>query len=221
MTDLDFSFEQPAWVRVLEQLPRGSSLSAVRFLTLMEGEDEETFEEALQQLNDRHILPDLSDLPIPAADGEAPLSHPGGAGRVSDFRGPHGGHDGPGGADGGPGPLSGGTAAEETKAVFTAVLVFRHGGGAGPGLRYEREQRENDFAAAAARIKGTTETGGDRTMKNDDILYALTDIREDFLEEAAPVRRRPLSRWLTAAVAASWSVSPMRSTRAYGCFSLQ
>ena len=31
-------------------------------------------------------------------------------------------------------------------------------------------------------------------MKNDDILYALTDIREDFLEEAAPVRRRPVRR---------------------------
>jgi hypothetical protein len=29
-------------------------------------------------------------------------------------------------------------------------------------------------------------------MKNDDILYALTDIREDFLEEAAPVQHRPL-----------------------------
>ena len=37
-------------------------------------------------------------------------------------------------------------------------------------------------------------------MKNDDILYALTDIREDFLEEAVPVRCRPLSRWLTAAL---------------------
>ena len=53
-------------------------------------------------------------------------------------------------------------------------------------------------------------------MKNDDILYALTDIREDFLEEAAPVRRRPLSRWLTAAVAASLSVLLMGAGILFG-----
>ena len=53
-------------------------------------------------------------------------------------------------------------------------------------------------------------------MKNDDILYALTDIREDFLEEAAPVQRRPLSRWLTAAVAASLAVLLMGAGILFG-----
>jgi hypothetical protein len=46
---------------------------AARFLTLMEGEDEEAFEAALQTLNDRHILPELSNLPVPACDGEAAI----------------------------------------------------------------------------------------------------------------------------------------------------
>ena len=53
-------------------------------------------------------------------------------------------------------------------------------------------------------------------MKNDDILYALTDIREDFLEEAVPVRCRPLSRWLTAAVAASLAVLLMGAGILFG-----
>ena len=53
-------------------------------------------------------------------------------------------------------------------------------------------------------------------MKNDDILYAMTDIREDFLEEAAPVRRRPLSRWLTAAVAASLALLLMGAGILFG-----
>lgn len=71
MTPLEFTFDEPD--AALEQLMHAEPFSAARFLTLMEGEDEETFEEALQTLNDRHILPDLSDLPAPAADGEAAL----------------------------------------------------------------------------------------------------------------------------------------------------
>ena len=53
-------------------------------------------------------------------------------------------------------------------------------------------------------------------MKNDDILYALTDIREDFLEEAAPVQRRPMSRWLTVAVAASLALLMMGAGILFG-----
>ena len=73
MTELDFSFEQPAWVRVLEQLPRGSKLSAVRLLTLMEGEGEEQLEEALLYLESVGIQLDITDLPKPAAAGQAAL----------------------------------------------------------------------------------------------------------------------------------------------------
>ena len=71
MTPLDFTFEEPNWETALSEINPGESISAVRFLTLMEGEDEEAFEEALQLLNDRHILPVLEDLPAPAGDGEA------------------------------------------------------------------------------------------------------------------------------------------------------
>ena len=53
-------------------------------------------------------------------------------------------------------------------------------------------------------------------MKNDDILYALTDIRADLIEEAAPVRRRHMSRWLTATVAASLAVLLMGAGILFG-----
>lgn len=71
MTDL--TFEEPGWVSELEQLPEDCALSAARFLTLLEGEDEDAYEEALQLLNDKHIMPDLSDLPVPTADDQAAL----------------------------------------------------------------------------------------------------------------------------------------------------
>lgn len=71
MTPLDLEFDEPDFETALEQMIKTDRISAAQFLTLMEGEDEEAFEEALQMLNDRHILPDLSDLPIPAAEGEA------------------------------------------------------------------------------------------------------------------------------------------------------
>lgn len=71
MTPLDLEFDEPDFETALEQMIKTDRISAAQFLTLMEGEDEEAFEEALQMLNERHILPDLSDLPIPAAEGEA------------------------------------------------------------------------------------------------------------------------------------------------------
>ena len=71
MTPLEFDFNEPN--AALEQLMQKEPFCAAQFLTLMEGEDEEVFEEALQMLNDRHILPELADLPVPACDGEAGL----------------------------------------------------------------------------------------------------------------------------------------------------
>ena len=73
MTGLDFSFEQPAWACVLEQIPKGGSLSAVRFLTLLEGESEDQVEEALLYLEAAGITLDISDLPKPAGSGQAAL----------------------------------------------------------------------------------------------------------------------------------------------------
>lgn len=73
MTPLEYSFEETGWEAALEQLPCNSQISAARFLTLMEGEEEEAFEAALQMLNEKHILPELSDLPRPTGDGQAAI----------------------------------------------------------------------------------------------------------------------------------------------------
>jgi RNA polymerase primary sigma factor len=67
----EFVFEPQAWEMTLNTLEEGSSFSAVRFLTLMEGEDEVAVEDALQLLQQRDILLDVSDLPKTGAVGEA------------------------------------------------------------------------------------------------------------------------------------------------------
>ena len=73
MNDLEFSFESPAWMQVLQNLRRGSDMSAVRLLALMEGEGEQQLEEALLYLESMEIALDISDLPKPAANGQAAL----------------------------------------------------------------------------------------------------------------------------------------------------
>ena len=67
----EFVFDTPAQDWLPEEIDNGGSLSAARFLTLMEGEDEETVEEALRLLEQRDILLDVSDLPKVGAVGEA------------------------------------------------------------------------------------------------------------------------------------------------------
>ena len=67
----EFVFDSPAWMPVLEAIENGGSFCAARFLTLMEGEDEEAVEEALQFLEQHNILLDVSDLPKLGAVGEA------------------------------------------------------------------------------------------------------------------------------------------------------
>ena len=69
----EFTFETPAWELTLENVPAGSTLSAAQFLTLMEGEEETTVEDALQLLEKRNILLDVSYLPKAGAMGEAAL----------------------------------------------------------------------------------------------------------------------------------------------------
>ena len=53
-------------------------------------------------------------------------------------------------------------------------------------------------------------------MKQDEILYALTDIRTEYIEEAAPARRRPIRRWMIAAAAASLAVLLMGAGIIFG-----
>ena len=71
MNDLDFTFEETPWELTLDTLRRGDKLSAARFLTLMEGEDEMAVEDALLDLEMGGVLLDVSDLPKAAGIGEA------------------------------------------------------------------------------------------------------------------------------------------------------
>ena len=51
MNDLNFTFEESLWEQTLAQMNRGDSLSAVRFLTIMEQEEEDAVMDALMDLD--------------------------------------------------------------------------------------------------------------------------------------------------------------------------
>ncbi|MBQ4550932.1 MAG: hypothetical protein IJA49_07545 [Oscillospiraceae bacterium] len=53
-------------------------------------------------------------------------------------------------------------------------------------------------------------------MKHDDILYALTDVRGEYIEEAAPARRRPMRRGLVGLLAASLALLMMGAAAIFG-----
>ena len=69
--NLEFTFEPSPWELALEQIEDGGMLSAARFLTLMEGEQEQAVEDALLELEGRKILLDVTDLPKVSGTGEA------------------------------------------------------------------------------------------------------------------------------------------------------
>ena len=64
----EFCFEPTPWEATLETLH--TSVSAVRFLTLLEAEEEAAVEEAFQDLEDRHITLDISGLGKDYGTGE-------------------------------------------------------------------------------------------------------------------------------------------------------
>lgn len=66
-----FTFEESPWELAVRQLTKGGTISASHFLTLLEGEEEETVEEAFQTLEEMSVSLDLSDLPKPSGTGEA------------------------------------------------------------------------------------------------------------------------------------------------------
>ena len=65
-----FSFEESPWELFARKLHAGDRISAARFLTLMEGENEETVEEAFQTLEQLSVALDLADLPRSVVSGE-------------------------------------------------------------------------------------------------------------------------------------------------------
>lgn len=69
MNELQFTFEQSPWEMALEKMKSGDSLSAVQFLALVEQEEESAVEDALQELMEKRISLDLSDLPKPVGSG--------------------------------------------------------------------------------------------------------------------------------------------------------
>ena len=71
MNNLDFTFDAAPWEVLLEGAE--DTVSAVRLLTALEGAGEDEYAEAMQMLEDRGIIPDISDLPRPSGTGEAVL----------------------------------------------------------------------------------------------------------------------------------------------------
>lgn len=70
MNHFSFEFEQTPWEATLETLRSGDSISAVRFLTLLEGEEEAVLEDAFQDMEDRHITLNITQLPNDYGTGE-------------------------------------------------------------------------------------------------------------------------------------------------------
>ena len=73
MIDLEYSFEETPWERYLRSKQAGDTVSAANLLAMLEGEKEEAFEDALQQLEMACMVLDISDLPRTAGTGEAAL----------------------------------------------------------------------------------------------------------------------------------------------------
>ena len=70
MKEFCFEYEQTPWEATLDMLRTGDTLSAVRFLTLLEGEEESAVEDAFLELDSKRIVLDISDLPKNYASGE-------------------------------------------------------------------------------------------------------------------------------------------------------
>ena len=73
MNDLDFSFEQSPWESFLRTRGMGDTVSAVTLLSLLEGEEEQAVEDALQDLETGCMFLDISGLPRLGGTGEAAL----------------------------------------------------------------------------------------------------------------------------------------------------
>ena len=71
MNDLEFSFGAAPWEDYLNNVT--DRASAMTLLTLLEGEEESEFEDVLQELEDRRIVLDISELSKPSGTGEAAL----------------------------------------------------------------------------------------------------------------------------------------------------
>ena len=73
MNDLDFSFEASPWEAFLMTKGMGETISAVTLLSLMEGQEEQQLEDAMQDLETGCMFLDISGLPKVGGAGEAAI----------------------------------------------------------------------------------------------------------------------------------------------------
>lgn len=73
MRKTEFTFEESPWELFLESCGSVDSVSAAKFLTMMEEETEDAVEDALLEMENRGIVLDISGLPNMAGNGEAAL----------------------------------------------------------------------------------------------------------------------------------------------------
>lgn len=73
MNDLDFSFEPDPWDVFRMSLTMGDTVSACQILTLLEGEDGQVLEDALQELETACVKLDICDLPKDCGTGDTAL----------------------------------------------------------------------------------------------------------------------------------------------------
>ena len=73
MNDLDFSFEDSPWEAFLRTKRAGDTVSAANLLTMLEEENEQVVEDALQALEDGGLNLNVFDLPKASGSGEAAL----------------------------------------------------------------------------------------------------------------------------------------------------
>lgn len=71
MNNLDITFEASPWEAFLMRKGMGDTISAVTLLSLLEGEDEQQLEDALQDLETGCMILDISGLPKVGGTGEA------------------------------------------------------------------------------------------------------------------------------------------------------
>lgn len=67
----EFSFELTPWEAALDTMHPGDTMDALHFLTLLEAESDDMAAEALQDLEQKHIALDISNLPRDTGAGEA------------------------------------------------------------------------------------------------------------------------------------------------------
>ena len=73
MAKLDFTFDESPWEQYLFSRQMGDSVSTAQLLTLLEGEEEQAVEDALQRIEEACMTLDLTGLPKTGAAGEAAL----------------------------------------------------------------------------------------------------------------------------------------------------